>query len=197
MLNICDAESPPRETPPRLSKPGNPRMTHHRRSFSFRLLVTLIGLAPIASPARASDVPSFEADVRPIFKTHCFDCHGEEPKLKGKLDLRFARAAIQGGESGEAIVPGHHDESLLWERVEADEMPPGEKKLSTQEKATLAAWIDAGAKATRPEPESLPPPGPVFTDEERGFWSFQPIRRPGIPKVGHPDSVRTPIDAFL
>ena len=130
-------------------------MTLHRRSSPSRLLaiVALIGLA-LTAPVRASDAPSFEADVRPIFKTHCFHCHGEEPKLKGKLDLRFARAAIRGGESGEAIVPGQHVESLLWERVEAEEMPPGETKLSAQEKATLAAWIDAGAKATRAEPES-------------------------------------------
>ena len=66
-------------------------MTLHRRSFPFRLLVTLIGLTP-ASPARAADAPTFEADVRPILKAHCFQCHGEEAKPKGGLDLRLVRA---------------------------------------------------------------------------------------------------------
>src|SRR4051812_47956421 len=109
-------------------------MAPRRRSFSIRLLVILLGLTP-TSFARASAAPSFEADVRPIFKTHCFHCHGERPKPKGKLDLRLARAAIRGGSSGESVVPGRHDESLLWERIEADEMPPGDKKLAPEEKA--------------------------------------------------------------
>ena len=65
---------------------------------------------------------------------------------------------VAGGDSGPAVEPGRRDESLIWERVEADEMPPGDKKLSAREKAALAAWIDAGAPTARPEPEALPPP---------------------------------------
>jgi cytochrome c553 len=147
------------------------------------------------APAAAARL-TFEKDVRPIFKTYCFQCHGEEEKPKGKLDLRLARFIKRGGESGEAIVLGKHDESLLWERVDADEMPPGEKKLSEKDKRMIAAWIDGGAKTTRSEPESLPP-GVEPTDEERAFWVFQPIRRPPLPTVRAAQAVRSPIDAFL
>ena len=61
-------------------------------------------------------------------------------------------------------------------------MPPGEKKLSPEQKATIAAWIDQGAATVRPEPEALAV-GAVVTEEERTFWSFQPIRRPAVPAV--------------
>jgi hypothetical protein len=36
-----------------------------------------------------------------------------------------------------------------------------------------------------------------FTAAERAHWSFQPIRRPTVPRVQAGDRVRTPIDAFL
>ncbi|MBX6311890.1 MAG: PSD1 domain-containing protein [Isosphaeraceae bacterium] len=148
------------------------------------------------APAAPDGPLTFEQHVRPILKAHCFHCHGEQEKPKGKLDLRLVRLMIKGGRSGEAIVPGDHEQSYLWMRLDADEMPPGDKKLSTAEKSLIAAWIDQGARTIRPEPEALAP-GPVFSEEERSFWSFQPVRRPEVPRVRHADLVRTPIDAFL
>ncbi|MDR3633847.1 MAG: PSD1 and planctomycete cytochrome C domain-containing protein [Isosphaeraceae bacterium] len=173
-------------------------MTSIFRSRYLRIRHLLVGtfLVLVPMPARGEAPLGFETHVRPILKAHCFQCHGEEPKPKGGLDLRLVRAMVKGGISGEALVPARRDESLLWDRIEAGEMPPGEKKLSASEKATIAAWIDQGAKTLRTEPAKLPP-GPVFTEEERTFWSFQPIRRPAEPKVRHISLVRKPVDAFL
>ena len=110
---------------------------------------------------------------------------GAQAQREARLAVR-PPAAIRGGESGEAIVPGHHEESLLWERIEADEMPPGEKKLSAAGEGDPRR-LDRRGSARRPGPSpSRSPPGPVFTEEERAFWSFQPIRRPESPSVGHP-----------
>jgi hypothetical protein len=164
-------------------------------------LITLgwLVVALLASGAEAGTTAarlSFEADVRPILKAHCFHCHGEEAKPKGGLDLRLARLFRKGGKSGEAVVPGDHGQSLVWERLSADEMPPGEMKLSAAEKERIAQWIDQGAEASRPEPETLAP-GPVFTEEERSFWSFRPVSRPEVPEVKGARRVRTPVDAFL
>src|SRR5256712_2558523 len=53
-----------------------------------------------------------------------------------------------------------------------------------------------GARTARPEPAELGRGG-VITEDERAFWSFQPIRQPKIPKTKTKDRVRTPIDAFL
>ncbi len=167
------------------------------RLLQLTALMALLNSANILAGEASAVVPTFEATVRPILKAHCFQCHGEAAKPKGGLDLRFVRAMVAGGESGPAVESGRLDESLIWERVNADEMPPGDKKLSAREKAALADWIVAGIPTARPEPEALPPPGPVLTDEEREFWSFRPIARVEVPRVAHSKTVRGPIDAFL
>ncbi len=159
----------------------------------FRLLPLIV--AAMLNAACAADAPVFETHVRPILKTHCFHCHGEEQKLEGKLDVRLARLMVKGGESGTAIVAGQRAKSLLWKKIAADEMPPGDKKLSEKEKLIIGQWIDVGAKTARPEPESLSDDG--ITDDERAFWSFQPITRPPLPRVKNVDRVDSPIDAFL
>ena len=165
------------------------------------MLRFVLSLALLAIPAAVrADEPAppavtFETHVRPLLKAHCWQCHGDE-EFKGRLDTRLARFLLKGGESGPAIVPGNHAESLLYERVASGEMPPGKKKLAPREMGLLAKWIDGGAKTVRAEPETLPA-GDTFTDEERGHWSFQPIRRSALPAAKRPDLVRTPIDAFL
>ena len=144
----------------------------------------------------AAPAVSFERDVRPILKVACFQCHGEEEEHQGNLDVRLTRLIARGGDSGPAIVPGKRDESLLYQRIRDREMPPEDRKpLTADEVETIGRWIDAGAPMLRPEPESAD--GYVITEEERAHWSFQPIRRPRVPKVSHAEQVRTPIDAFL
>ena len=129
----------------------------------------------LAGGARAADAPLvFERDVRPILKAACFQCHGEEEKPKGKLDLRLVRLMSAGGKHGPAIVPGKPDESPLWERVEADEMPEGPKKLTAAQKSTLKRWIEEGAKTAGPEPADIE--AARYTADELAFWAWQPVR---------------------
>lgn len=165
----------------------------------LRLLLSLAVLTaplPLLAGDGAPEPITFEAHVRPILKAHCWQCHGEDEELKGNLDTRLARSLLKGGDTGPAIVPGKHVESILYERVAAGEMPPGKKKLSPREIELLARWIDAGAKTARAEPESLAA-GDIFTDEERSHWSFQPVHRATQPIVRQRELVRNPIDAFL
>jgi hypothetical protein len=160
------------------------------------LAAVVVGGFGLALPARAQDLPSFERHVRPILKAYCLDCHGGGPELKGKLDLRLVRSARRGGKTGPALIPGQPQESLLLARIQAGEMPPGEKKVPTEAAALIEQWISAGARTSREEPESLPP-GIDITPEDRAFWAFQPIRRKDPPPSRALDRVRTPIDAFI
>ncbi len=158
------------------------------------MLLASVGLAEeVVQP----DAPvSFEKQIRSIFRTHCYDCHGAGEEHEGNLDLRLRRFMLTGGENGPAIEPGNPDDSFLLQRIRDGEMPPGEKKLTFDEIATIEKWIAAGAPTLRPEPEKIGR-GLGITPEERAFWAFQPIRRPEIPMFAPQDSVRTPIDAFL
>ena len=166
-------------------------------AVAVALLAAAAPGAPAADPTGSRPL-TFEADVRPILKEHCFHCHGESDRPRSGLDLRLVKAMVAGGLTGEAIVPGDREGSFLWARIEADEMPPGEAKLSPEQKAIIGDWLDQGASTARPEPEEIPPPGSmILTEDDTSFWSFQPIRRPEVPGVGREGLVRTPIDAFL
>jgi hypothetical protein len=80
--------------------------------------------------------------------------------------------------------------------VHTGEMPKRGKKLTHEQVAMIKRWIAAGAKTARPEPAEIGKGGGI-TEEERAFWSFQPIRRPAAPTTKPKDRVRTPVDAFL
>lgn len=161
------------------------------------LALTLI-LLPASVPLEAAGntEPLFERDIRPIFRAHCYDCHGASEELKGKLDLRLVRFMTQGGESGPVLVPGNPTESYFLERIKSGEMPPGDHRVPADQIAILENWVATGAKTARPEPESIPP-GLGISEEERGYWAFRPIGDPQPPEVADTSRIRTPIDAYL
>lgn len=166
-----------------------------RSPFAWFLLVLPVSWSYAADDAR----PTFEKDVRPIFRAHCFDCHGATDHREGGLDLRLVRFMQRGGESGPALVTGSPEQSYLLHRIQNGEMPPGGTKVTPAELKVIEQWIAAGAPTARPEPETLDA-GLGITPEERSFWSFQPIRRPAVSDPGTFSSearVRTPIDALI
>src|SRR5947208_17047369 len=102
------------------------------------IVVGLTAISAAVAPARAVDI-DFDTQVAPILASRCLECHsGAEPK--GKLDLSRSKTAVAGGESGEAIVAGQPEQSYLWQRIEADEMPP-KHPLPASERAIFKAWI--------------------------------------------------------
>ncbi|MEZ5434915.1 MAG: DUF1549 domain-containing protein [Verrucomicrobiales bacterium] len=157
----------------------------------FQSLVVILTALPVIGLRAAT--PVFEKDIRPILKAQCFQCHGEAGETKGGLDVRLRRFIAKGGESGPAIVPGAPAKSHLLELVKAGKMPKGKARLSDAQIATLEAWIAGGAPTVRTEPETLGPEH-AFTDEERAWWSLQPVKRPAVPAL---TGLENPVDAFL
>src|SRR6267143_1596049 len=136
----------------------------------YQISVVVGWLLFVSVPVLAAPPPTFEKDIRPILKAHCFDCHGEGEKLKGGLDLRLQRLMLKGGDEGPVIVPGKPEKSLLLKLVRNGEMPKRDKKLTPDQVAMIKTWIATGAKTARPEPAELGR-GSVITEEERAFWS--------------------------
>lgn len=92
--------------------------------------------------------PDFKRDVLPILEAACYQCHSGE-KAQADLRLDSKAAALKGGVSGQAIIPGKGKESLLVQRLHGlngePRMPPG-KPLTTEQMGTITAWIDHGAE---------------------------------------------------
>ncbi|MBC7819988.1 MAG: hypothetical protein IAG10_24155, partial [Planctomycetaceae bacterium] len=69
----------------------------------------------------------FARDIQPLFAKRCQSCHGSE-KHEGGLRIDLRRTALQGGDSGDTIVPGSSVKSRLIARVsekgDDDRMPP-------------------------------------------------------------------------
>ena len=66
---------------------------------------------PSRPPVLAQNV-SYDTDVLPILQAKCFRCHNSQ-RTEGGLQLDLKDAALQGGDSGHAIIPGLPGKSLV------------------------------------------------------------------------------------
>lgn len=126
-----------------------------RRRASTILAISLLCLAvasfsveSLAADDALKDVtsgPSFTAEILPLLKSKCAECHGPTSQ-KGELALHTPAMIQKGSESGAVIVAGKSSESRLFELVKQGEMPPeGKEKLSAAEVELIRRWIDGGA----------------------------------------------------
>ncbi len=157
-------------------------------------LMLWLAAGPVAAGAETS--PTFEDQIRPLLKARCFHCHGETDSPEGALDVRLVKLLTKGGDSGPAVVPGKRDESPLYCRIRDGEMPPeGAPGFTADQVELIGRWIDGGAKTRRPEPTEAS--ATFITDEDRAFWSFQPLKPGPVPTISHPERGTGPIDQFV
>ena len=170
----------------------------------LRTILAVIGWGGISVVAIADDlpVPKYESDIAPILETRCLKCHGDG-KLEAGLDLRRRFLILKGGDSGAGFVEGKPEESLLIQKIAADEMPPkDEGRLDDKQKALLRRWIVSGAKtvAEKEPPLDEAEQSSRVSDEDRTFWAFQSPKKPAVPKFeisNFKSQISNPIDAFL
>src|SRR5471030_1309967 len=94
-------------------------------------------VAAFATSAAAAEL-TFERDVRPILKTHCFQCHGEGEKLKGGVDLRLRRLMLGKTKDGDPVLtPGKPAESEIVQVLRHGEMPEKGKPLALAQIALI------------------------------------------------------------
>ena len=156
------------------------------------LLLTVVSWTLLAGPAGgiAADKIDFEKQIKPILARHCTGCHGAKKREAG-LRLDFRKSALAGGDSGVAIRSGKPGASLLLQRIRSadpdERMPPKGKPLSEAQIGLVSRWIAEGAQ--------WPDDGGVARLQV-DHWAFQPIVRPGVPKIGGP-GVRNDVDRFV
>jgi mono/diheme cytochrome c family protein len=100
----------------------------------------------IATAEEAAKKVTYVDHVQPIFRQHCFACHGPDQK-KNDLALHTFATAMAGGASGDAVIAGDTSSSYLWLLVNHEmepTMPPGGAKLPQAELDMIKAWIEGG-----------------------------------------------------
>lgn len=172
------------------------------------LLLTALAAPVFAAPATVDAVAEkdaqratlqfFENEVRPLLVKRCYECHGEK-KQKGSLRVDNIAYLTKGGDSGPALVAGDPDKSLIIEAVryhnEDVAMPPKEK-LADKEIAVLEKWVKLGAPWPENEAQRVSIDEFGFTEDDRKFWSFQPLTNPQPPSVAG-KWARNDIDKFI
>ncbi len=128
--------------------------------------------------------------IRKILTTRCSGCHNASDR-KGGLDITSVDKLMVGGDSGPAIVPGAPADSLIWQRIEAAEMPP-KGPLANDEVQVIRQWIEAKTHWTGGDLDPL-----EYTSDARAgydWWALQPLQNVAPPVI---DGCENPIDAFV
>jgi len=94
---------------------------------------------PTATPAPVVGVPTFDANIQPLFSP-CLDCHNSTAP-SANLDLSSFAGVMKGGKDGAVVIPGDSANSLLVQ-IQTDKHF---KNLSTEQLLLVKQWIDAGA----------------------------------------------------
>ena len=129
-------------------------------------------------PPGQAGLEFFEKRIRPVLIEHCYQCHSSDAEeLEGELRLDSRDGLRRGGESGQAVVPGIIETSLLISaiRYEDFEMPP-DGKLPEHTIADFVQWIEMGAPDPRDEEQALTEKGGIDAKAGRDFWAFQPLK---------------------
>jgi hypothetical protein len=120
--------------------------------------------------AATASSPTFNKDVLPIMQKNCQSCHGPGEvapmSLMTNTDARPWAKSIKAAVVGKKMPPWYADDG--YAHIKND------KRLSTADVTTIAAWVDAGA----PEGDAKDRPAPVtFTNG----WNIMPdmiVERP-------------------
>ena len=114
--------------------------------ISFVSVLLFIGWGAVFA-ADSEGVFYFEKNIRPVLVKHCYKCHSAEAKkLKAGLRLDTRAGVRKGGSSGDAIIPGNADDSLLLMMIEEGDMPEEADQLSDEDINTIKMWIAEGAE---------------------------------------------------
>ena len=86
----------------------------------------------------------YNSEIQPIFNSRCTNCHSGSDAEEG-LNLSSYNNVMNGGDSGDVVIPYDHANSLLWQYINSGYMPPGNNDLTDDQVNLIVQWIDEGA----------------------------------------------------
>lgn len=92
----------------------------------------------------AGRLVSFANQVAPIFSQRCVACHNART-AKGRFNMENYANVMKGGESGDAVVAGKPDDSLVFSMCADGSMPKDADPLTPEQTALIKKWIETGA----------------------------------------------------
>ncbi len=116
---------------------------------SIPVVVVCLQLGLPVGETLAADAPpqiTYDDHILPIFRQKCLSCHNLDKK-RGDLDLGNYTSLMQGGSSGEVVVPGDSDSSYLYLLVTHESepaMPLDSPKIPAEMIEKIGQWIDGG-----------------------------------------------------
>jgi hypothetical protein len=92
----------------------------------------------------------YNTQIQPIFNNNCISCHNNGGGYAGGLDLSSFSDVLEGGNTGNNIIPNDYSNSLLYNRITLPEqnnlsMPQFGPSLPESDINLIAQWIDEGA----------------------------------------------------
>ncbi len=165
------------------------------------LSLTLLTAPP---PPQQPDFAFFEAKIRPVLVSKCYNCHSSKlPSPKGDFALDTKAGLRKGGATDVAIVPGQPESSPLLKALrytDTDLQMPPSGKLPDAVLADFEQWIAAGAPDPRTE-SAASPSGPALkgmsVEEGRKWWAFQPLQVPRLPATRDARWANRALDSFV
>lgn len=119
------------------------------RNAVCAVVLSSLSLLAACAPRKAG----FSADVQPILKKYCLECHapGGGGFTASGFDMSSYDSLMKGGKYGPFVIPGDPFTSTLNMLVEGRahpsiRMPHGRGKLTDREIEILKVWVQEGAK---------------------------------------------------
>ena len=113
--------------------------------------ILILALGSCVAPGLQAEGDAFSKLIRPAFAKNCFKCHGEGPKVKGKVNLLGLKSAADLTKNPELL-------EKIIEALDSGEMPPekapplaaeARQRLVTQLKAILSQAVDSQKSVAR------------------------------------------------